>query len=226
MCGRFGLFHDGREVADLFGAPLEPLTPRYNVAPTQTSLIARATEEGVRLAEARWGLLPAWVKDPATFKATLFNARSESAFDKPSFRDAARERRCAVPISGFFEWARDAETGRKQPYLIRRQDGAPMVLAGLWSVNEAFGPTPTFTVLTARATSLMARLHDRQPVMLPPPTIPEWLAPGRTQEADLAELLEPREDDPLEAVPISTRVNTPRNDDASIVEPVGEALRP
>lgn len=224
MCGRFGLFHDGREVADLFGAPLVTVEPRYNVAPTQEALIARRLEEGVRLEPARWGLLPHWVRDPSRFKATLFNARAETAAEKPSFRDAFREHRCAVPISGFFEWTQDPEGGGKQPYWIRRRDGRPLALAGLWSVNEAFGATPTFTVLTSRPGPLMARLHERQPVILPEAALPAWLEPERKGAAELADLLEPRLDDPLEAVPVSKAVNRPGGGEA-LLEPVGAALR-
>lgn len=225
VCGRFGLFHDGREVADLVGAPPVPVTPRYNVAPTQEALIARDAGDGVHLEEARWGLLPHWVKDPASFKATLFNARAETAAEKPSFRDAFRSSRCAVPISGFFEWRAAPEGGGKQPYWIRRRDERPLALAGLYSVNAAFGDTLTFTVLTSRPGPLMAQLHDRQPVILPEATLPAWLAPGRKRSAELAELLEPRLDDPLEAVPVSTAVNRPGNGGAELLEPVGEALR-
>lgn len=225
MCGRFGLFHDGREVAGLFGAPVVRVPPRYNIAPTQETLIARRDGEGaVRLDAARWGLIPHWVKDPSTFKANLFNARSESAHQKPSFRDAFKARRCAVPASCFFEWRRDEETGRKQPFAIRRRDGAPLVLAGLWSRNEAFGERPTFTILTSRASPLMERLHDRQPVMLPREAIADWLDPQRTEAAELADLLEPRRDDPLEAVPISPRVNSPKHDAPDLLEPAGPPL--
>ena len=229
MCGRYGLFHDGSEIADLFGASIAELAPdrapRYNVAPTQRAPIVVPRDGGRAFLNARWGLIPHWAKDPASFKATLVNARSESAHEKPSFRDAMKSSRCAVPASGFYEWRKPRGGGAKTPYLIRRRDGAPMALAGLYAEREGRDPPASFTILTTRPNALTALVHDRQPVILPLGALDAWFDPARRDAADLSDLLEPNDPSELEAVPISTAVNSPRTDAPGIVEPKGEPLR-
>ena len=103
--------------------------PRYNVAPTQPVPIVRMVEGRREFALVRWGLIPAWVKDPRAF-SLIINARGESVLDKPAFKNAMKYRRCLVPADGFFEWKREGE--RKQPYFVRRKGGGPMAFAGLW----------------------------------------------------------------------------------------------
>lgn len=234
MCGRYGLFHDGSEIADLFGAQIAQLSrahpvPRYNLAPTQEApiLVPRDEDDGAgrTFLAARWGLIPHWVKDPAAFRATLVNARAESAHDKPSFRDAIRSSRCAVPASGFYEWRKPEDGGAKQPYLIRRRDQAPMALAGLYAEREEREPPASFAILTTRPNALTELLHDRQPVILPIDALDDWFDPARRDAADLADLLEPNDPQELEAVPISTAVNAPATDEADLITPAGEVLR-
>ena len=230
MCGRYGLFHDGDEIADLFGADiahLEPgYTPRYNVAPTQGApILVPRDGDGRVFLTARWGLIPHWVKDPADFKATLVNARAESAHQKPSFRDALASARCAVPASGFYEWMKPEGGGPKQPYLIRRRDGAPMALAGLYARREGREPPASYAILTTRPNALAARVHDRQPVILPLRALDRWFDPARRDPAELSDLLEPGDPVELEALPISTTVNAPSENGPAVIEPAGEALR-
>lgn len=230
MCGRYGLFHDADELESLFGADLAHLAttyaPRYNVAPTQGApILVPRDGEGRVFLTARWGLIPHWVKDPADFKATLVNARAESAHEKPSFRDALKDHRCVVPASGFYEWRKPEDGGTKQPYLIRRRDGAPMALAGLWAEREGREPPASYAILTTRPNALAALVHDRQPVILPHGAIDLWFDPARRDAADLSDLLEPSDPTELEAVPISTAVNAPSEDGAAVIRPAGEALR-
>lgn len=231
MCGRYGLFHEGSEIADLFGADVAHLehaysAPRYNVAPTQEAPILVPREgEGREFLAARWGLIPHWVKDPTAFKATLVNARAESAHQKPSFRDAFRSHRCAVPASGFYEWMKPEDGGKKQPYLIRRRDGLPMALAGLYAEGEEREPPASFAILTTRPNALTARVHDRQPVILPLTALGAWFDRALSDAADLADLLEPNDPVELEAVPISTAVNAPSETGPDVIRPTGEPLR-
>lgn len=230
MCGRYGLFHDADELADLFGADVArldpPLAPRYNVAPTQGAVVLLPRDADGRVAiRARWGLIPHWVKDPASFRATLINARSESAHEKPSFRDAFKRDRCVVPASGFYEWRAPQEGGAKQPFWIRRRDGAPLALAGLHARNDRAETPDSFAILTTRPNALMARIHDRQPVILPVGAIDAWFDPERRDAAALSDLLEPIDGDELEAVPIGRAVNRPTNDGPELLEATGEPLR-
>ena len=126
MCGRYTLYTHEDDLASLFEVITYPLTERYNVAPTQTVPIIVQQASGERvMTPARWGLIPHWVADPKAFKANLFNARAESAAERPSFRDAMRSRRCIVPATGFYEWRKLDDS--KQPYHIQRADGDPFV---------------------------------------------------------------------------------------------------
>lgn len=225
MCGRYSLFEDPSRLADILRVEVaEAPPPRFNIAPTQEApIVTPDAEAGRAWKMARWGLLPHWA-DPSTFKATLINARSESAADKPSFRDAFKKGRCVVPASGFFEW-RQEEDGPKQPYFIRRRDGDPLLLAGLSSYNVK-GPEPirSYAILTSRPNLLMEVLHDRQPVILTPEQVADWLDPSARSHEQLAPLLEPNDPAELEAIPVSREVNSPTNDRPEILEPTGEPI--
>src|SRR5262252_9363970 len=130
MCGRYAIISAPEAIRALFGYEEAPnFPPRYNVAPTQPVPIVQLTEGQRRFALVRWGLLPAWVKDPRSF-SLLINARAESVNDKPAFRNAMKRRRCLVPADGFYDWK--AEGGRRRPFVVRPKDRAPIAYAGLW----------------------------------------------------------------------------------------------
>jgi putative SOS response-associated peptidase YedK len=222
MCGRYLLDAQPdllRRAFGLGGEEPPDLAPRYNIAPTQRVPIVRAGEDGRReTVVARWGLIPPWAKDPA-IGARLINARAETIEEKPSFRAPFRaKRRCVVPASGFYEWQRPAE-GPKRPHVIRRKDGGPVGFAGLWEpwTDPGTGETvATFTIITTAANELAAEVHDRMPVILAPEDYGTWLEAPAPIAADL---LRPCPAAWLEAVPVSDRVNSPRNDDPSLAEP-------
>jgi putative SOS response-associated peptidase YedK len=238
MCGRYLLHADPKLIERAFGAEFSQipreLVPRWNIAPTQIVpivrnqpgrelKIVRQGEGGEReLVTVRWGLIPAWAKDPAIGNR-MINARAEGVADKPAFRSAFRSRRCIVPASGFFEWQRQGR-GPKQPYLIRRRDGLPIGFAGLWESwqDRATGEVvETCTIITCEPNELMAELHNRMPVILDPADYERWLDPSMP---GAEELLRPCPAEWLGAVPVSTRVNSPANDDESIIQPEGEPL--
>ncbi len=227
MCGRFTQrlsWAELHELMDLIGAPLN-LPPRYNVAPSQDVAVVRAAPDGRSLAMLRWGLIPAWARDPAIGQK-LINARSETAAQKPSFRSAFRHRRCLVPADGFYEWRRSG--GTRQPWLFGLRDGAPMMFAGLWerwTVPEGAALTgslaerspgdavETCTILTTAANGTVAQVHGRMPVILPPDAWDAWLTGGEVP-------LDPCPADAMTAWPVSTHVNRPANDDPRCVEPI------
>jgi putative SOS response-associated peptidase YedK len=204
------------------------LVPRFNIAPTQSVPIVRELKvvrsgvAGRELATVRWGLIPAWAKDPSIGNRTI-NARAEGVAEKPAFRAAFRSRRCVVPASGFYEWKREGR-GPKRPYLIRRRDGEPIGFAGLWeswhdpTTGEA---VESCTIITCAPNGPLAELHDRMPVILDPADYDRWLDPKAPRPE---ELLRPCPAGWLEAVPVGTRVNSPANDDEGIVQPAGEPL--
>jgi putative SOS response-associated peptidase YedK len=217
MCGRFALIVDASVLADVFEVdPPRELKPRFNIAPTQSIPIVRAAEGGRReCTMVRWGLIPSWAKDES-IGARMINARGETVAEKPSFRAAAESRRCLVPASGFFEWVKLGD--RKQPHFIHFTDARPFAFAGLWE-RWSKGPEPldSCTIITTTPNDLVAKLHDRMPVILPPECYDEWLAPNSLPTDRLGELLVPHPAADMEAYPVSTHVNRPGNDDPECI---------
>jgi putative SOS response-associated peptidase YedK len=166
----------------------------------------------------QWGLVPHWTKDPATAKTKPINARAETVTTSGMFRGAFAQRRCLVPAEAFYEW-QAIETGR-QPYAIARQGGQPMALAGLWEgYRWSSGDTlRTFTVVTTSTNAEMAPLHDRIPVILESTDWPIWLG---GMEGNPAALMHPAPDGTLRTWPVSRAVNTPRNNRADLLAPIG-----
>jgi putative SOS response-associated peptidase YedK len=230
MCGRFHLGTPAVEVARIFGVErvgpeLGDWRPRYNIAPTQDVMIIReelpqGAERAVRaLVPARWGLVPYWADDAAMHK--MINARSEDAAEKPAFRSAFERRRCLVPADGFYEWKK-LDSKRKQPMLIRRRDGRPFVMAGLWERWRPRGQEgewlETCAVLTCAPNSLVAEIHDRMPVILPEAEISRWLDVREREAAKVVELMRAAPAEEMEAVAVSTRVNSVQNDDQACID--------
>ncbi len=221
MCGRFALFAPGESLAEQFLMGSVPmLSPRYNIAPTQPVTAVRLSPRTNQREWAlfRWGLIPSWAKDD-TFSARMINARAETAAEKPAFRAAFKRRRCLIPADGFYEWQK--LNGKKQPMFICAQDGSPLALAGLWEVwHSADGSMiESCTILTTTPNDLMAPIHNRMPVIVEPEDYDLWLNPGQRPEA-ARHLLRPFPSQKLTAYPVSTRVNSPRNDDPSCIVPV------
>jgi len=225
---------------------LDEHAPDYNVTPRAMVPIVRERrarddrEQARVLSLVRWGLVPSWAKDPK-LGDRLINARSETVATTNSYQNAFRKRRCIIPADAFYEWtskdkltAEEKQVSKKektprQPYLVHRRDGEPMAFAGLWEIwrDEAIAERDapdawlrTCTIITTRANDLLAPIHDRMPVMLSEPAWDDWLDPTNTDVPALESLLVPAPDDWLEVYPVSTRVNKPDNNDASLIERV------
>ena len=223
MCGRYSLHTHPEVIALYFKLGLMPdITPRYNIAPSTKVLIVRHDPGEGRVADLyRWGLIPGWAKDPAIGNK-LANARGETVAEKPSFRSAFKRGRCLIPASGFYEWKTVA--GRKQPYYVRPAGADLFAFAGLterW--NGPDGPVYSCAIITTDANALMRDIHDRMPVILAPEDHTAWLDPANQAIAKLKELLKPCPARMMAAHPVSTRVNTPRNDEPALVEPLESA---
>lgn len=223
MCGRFTHKLTWTEIVELYrltgSLPEHGLEPRYNLAPSQRAPVVRVGTHGQReLAMLRWGLIPSWAKD-ATIGYRTINARAETVATAPSFRSAFKGRRCLIPATGFFEWKKVGT--RRQPCLIRHKDGSPLSLAGLWERWErASEPVESFTIITTEPNALLAPIHNRMPVILAPADFDAWLEP---RESPIAQaLLRPYPAERLMAQPISARVNSPKNDDPAVIEPIEE----
>lgn len=217
MCARFNLTASGDELAEAFALDAVPrLVPRYNIAPSQPVAVVRHGAPRRTLGTMRWGLVPPWSVE---LGGGLINARAETAHERPAFRDAFRERRCLVPAQGFYEWKKVG--GERQPYLFRRADGAVMAFAGLFEAwrSPAGELVETCTILTTEPNALVAALHDRMPVILPPAAYARWLEPGTVEPAALQDLLAPCDPVLMAAHPVTRRLNRPDQDDPSCIEP-------
>jgi putative SOS response-associated peptidase YedK len=223
MCGRYAITTAPEAIRALFRYSDQPNFPaRYNIAPTQPIPIVRLDEGSRRFVLVRWGLIPAWVKDPRQF-SLLVNARGESALDKPAFRSAMRYRRCLVPADGFYEWK--PVGGRKQPYYVRLRSGGPMAFAGLWEAWS--GPNgeemETAAIVTTTANRTLLPIHERMPVIVPPDAFDLWLNCREVDAETAATLIVPAPDDLLEAYAVSSAVNRTANDAENLIAPLVEA---
>jgi len=241
MCGRYATTKSAAALVDEFDVaapPDEELGPDYNVAPTvKVYAVVERGDDAVRsLRVVRWGLVPSWAKDPS-IGSRMINARVETAAEKPAFRRAFAKRRAILPAAGYYEWYTpddpDAPKGRngkpvKQPYFIRPADGSSLAMAGLYefwrdptrAADDPLAWLVSATILTTTATDDLGRIHDRAPLLVPRTDFGRWLDPSVTDPAGLADLLVPAAPGLLEAYPVSTQVNSVRNNDPSLLDPL------
>jgi putative SOS response-associated peptidase YedK len=216
MCGRMSLSNDDIDsVADEIGAGIDAgaaaaYRPRFNVAPTDPHPIVRLTDSRRWLGFARWGF---GFGAPAGTPIKI-NARCETAATKFGFREAFARGRCLVPADGFFEWGGEGE--ERRPYWIHRTDGRLLLMAGLCEGHDG---GHRFTILTTAANALLAKLHDRMPVILAPGDVDAWLYQGGPA------LLRPAPEDVLTLRAVSRRVNSVKNDDPGCLEPDADPPR-
>jgi putative SOS response-associated peptidase YedK len=225
MCGRY-LITSPPEAVRAFAAYADQpnFPPRHNIAPTQPVPIVRMEHGRRRFALVRWGLVPSWAKEIGA--SPLINARADSLFDKPSFRRAARRRRCLFPADGFYEWRRDGRS--RKPFLVRRRDRGLFAVAGIWEhwVGADGSELESAAIVTTDANATLAPIHHRMPVILATRDFDAWLTTTETEAPGLARLLVPATDDVLDAVAVSERVNKVANDDAALLDPVAEDEAP
>jgi len=234
MCGRFSLFAPPDEIARIIALLPEQVRsvtdskPRFNVAPTTpVAAVRKARQSGEKeIVSLRWGLVPSWAKEVGS-GPLLINARAETVAEKPSFRSPFKNQRCLVLADGFFEWRRLDD--RKQPYHFQVDGGAVFAFAGIWDrwQRGEDDPVESCAILTTRANELTALVHERMPVILPNECWEMWLGTGDEEPADPAELkslLKPFPADRLTVFPVSTVVNSPRNNVPECLEPTGPEL--
>lgn len=222
MCGRYTLRAKTSDIRAAFGVEtLLPLfEPRYNVAPTQEVLIVREVPGGEKREPVlvRWGLIPKWAPDEKIGNR-LINARSETVFEKRSFKSAVLKRRCLVVADGWYEWQKQGE--RKQPYLFQFPDRRPFAFAGLWERwDRGDKPLETCTILTTDAAEFAADVHDRMPLVLDPAFYDRWLDPTLQEPERITPLMTPYRTDGFERIPVSNYVNCPRNQGPQCAEPM------
>lgn len=208
------------------------LQPNYNLAPTQNSAIV-INENGLRsIRLMRWGLVPKWAKDvKSAEKYSLINARSEDVETKRSYKEAFWQRRCLVPVSGFYEWQKipqmnsqkNTQKNTKQPFAIALADSPIMTLAGIWERwrdPNGSDELDSFAILTAPAMGPMSEIHDRTPVILGPQAEATWLDLNSKDLSQLKGLLSADINQHLQMVAVSKLVNSPRNNRPELLEPI------
>lgn len=254
VCGRYAASKNVDELVEEFEVERvevdKPLEADYNVAPTKSAyaVLSRADRdaEGTptpevarRLRVLRWGLVPSWAKD-VKIGSRMINARADTAATKPAYRRALARRRCIVPADGYYEWYRpegrraDGKPHRKQPFFIARSDGGSTAMAGLYEFwrdpqsdpDDRDAWVSTLAILTTDAAADLASIHDRMPVVLQPEDFARWLDPDVTDPADIADLMAPAPEGRMHAYPVSTLVNSTRNNGPELLAPVAAEVEP
>lgn len=245
MCGRFPQIFDAHALERLrdllIGAAyfddeiinaLADRHPRsYNIAPTQHAAIIHPDHDRRQLRSdlAHFGLIPSWAKE-RSISAKMINARSETIWEKPAYRGLISSRRALLPINGFYEWQalpkQPGQKSTKQPWYISRADESPMLLACVWDTwldpEHDLSPVDSFSIITTDANEQLDDKHHRMPVILEPESLDAWFD-RQSEPRTVRNLLRPAPEGVLAMHRVSTRVNSPNNDDAQLIEPDSDA---
>ena len=221
MCGRFTNSAGQNDIEKEFKVGrLNKVSfdARYNIAPSQ--MIDAVLETGAErvLTELKWGLIPSWAKD-AAIGNKMINARAETLAEKPSFKNAFKSRRCIIPASGFYEWAKKG-AGAKQPFYFYLTGRDVFGFAGLWEewTDKATGEiVETCTIITTEANACLEPVHDRMPVILKPENYDQWLDEKEKNTDRLQKLLAPFPASEMASHPVGKAVNSPAYDSAELI---------
>jgi putative SOS response-associated peptidase YedK len=227
MCGRYVVATPFQQMAIDFGALADlgfaaDYVPDFNIAPTKPVpvLWQRPQDDGERrLSLARWGLIPAWAKDPSV-GVRAFNARIETAAEKPTFRSAFAKRRCVLPADGYYEWKKDGSA--KQPMFIRAEDGAQLAFAGLYErwTDAEDRELWSVSILTGPAVGPLAEIHDRMPLTVSRALLDPWLDEGLRDADRVRSLLEVGQAPAWTARPVGPGVGNVRNNGPELIEEI------
>lgn len=233
MCGRFVVAGNAADLVSFFDVTEtigDDLPPSYNIAPTDEVRMIRErlrpdTEQPVRqLVTARWGLIPAWSKEPKK-GPPLINARRETVTEKPSFRTAASKRRGIIVADGYYEWQKTPDG--KIPTYLHGQSNELLAFAALYD----YWPDPALpenhpdkwlrscTIITAPATDSLGEIHDRTPVIVPRDLQADWLNPTATTKAEVQELLDAIPEPVLVPRVVGAAVGSVKNNGPQLIEP-------
>ena len=196
MCGLYSFKKSAEETRALFQYMEEAeFPPRATVAPLSPMAIVRMERGARHFALVRWGLIPSWVKEVKPGRP-LINARSETAAEKPSFRNAMKRRRCLIPADGFYEWSGHVP-GKKQPWHLHRPDHGLFAFAGLWEhwMGADGSEIETAAIITTEPNREVATIHDRMPVVIHPADHGRWLDVEGVEVKEAQAMLKPAPDD-------------------------------
>lgn len=216
MCGRYG-FIPGKNFYKRFkiDKATGKLKPSYNVAPGRTMPVV-IRQSPNQLIEMKWGLVPHWAEDPK-IGYHMINARAETLSSKPAFRSLLSSKRCLVPASGFYEW--DHKGKAKIPYYIKLKNDDMFSFAGLYDIwKDAEGKMlMSYTIITTDSNTVVGKIHDRMPVIIPIEDEDEWL---ESRDEKIHKLLKPYPAGEMEAYRVSISVNNPKNDNKSLIDKI------
>ncbi|HEX8289879.1 MAG TPA: SOS response-associated peptidase [Pyrinomonadaceae bacterium] len=227
MCGRFTQTAPWEKVKKEFAVRGEPAAdkklfqPRYNIAPMQIVPVVRDAASDRQISTFKWGLVPSWSKN-AEIGNRMINARAETITEKPSFREAFRNRRCIIPASGFYEWQK-TEKGAKQPFYFYLKEREVFGFAGLWEewIDKESGELlETCTIITTEANEVLKPVHDRMPVILKPEDYDQWLDLKEKNTDKLQKLLVPYIAKEMDLHPVSRSVNVITTNNAELIAPI------
>lgn len=230
MCGRFTQAAPWEKVkkefsvgADEGGSPAGSgglFKARYNIAPMQIVPVVRREGSVNAFSGLRWGLVPSWAKE-TEIGNRMINARAETLTEKPSFREAFQKRRCLIPSSGFYEWAKASGKGSaKQPFYFFLKERDVFGFAGLWEEwldKETGELLETFTIITTAANAVLKPVLDRMPVIIKAESYDEWLDEGVKDTSRLERLLAPYPPERMDSYPVSRAVNSPTADSPELI---------
>ncbi len=217
MCGAFSI-RINPSMADFLQdvQAIKPWEPIYNARPGEWLPMVTETKPH-KLTSAYWGFVPHWM-DPKQ-GSPVINARGETVMTKPYFRKAFAGQRCIIPADGFYEWEKNGRL--RLPHYFRRRDDQPFAFAGLY---DALPKTPTkfgFAIITTTPNTMVGKIHDRMPAMLPDEAVAAWLNPDTAPE-HAAELIQPYPDRAMVSYPVSRAVNSAKHKGADVIEPFQE----
>ncbi|WLR56799.1 SOS response-associated peptidase [Mesobacillus subterraneus] len=219
MCGRFSLFEDIDSLKEQFHFDFpDDLDARYNIAPGQDILTVINNGSGRSGKKMRWGLIPFWAEDEK-IGYRMINARAETVDEKASFKHALKQRRCLILTDGFYEWKKEGK--QKQPYRFGMKSKQPFALAGLWENWKKDGKEITScTIITTGPNQVTEKIHDRMPVILPKNKLDIWLDSSFAKPDQIKQLLVPFDADLMDAYPVSTAINSSKNEGKELIAPM------
>ncbi|OEH94079.1 SOS response-associated peptidase [Bacillus solimangrovi] len=225
MCGRFTLFTNYEEIIKRFnieaGITEDQYRISYNIAPSQPVLSVINDGHINRIGFLKWGLVPPWAKNEQ-IGYKMINARGETLTEKPSFRNAYKKKRCLIIADSFYEWKRN-EDKTKTPMRIKLKSGELFAMAGLWEQwkSPAGETIYSCSIITTKPNELVSHIHDRMPVIIKPNEEVSWLNPNNNDTDILNRLLKPYPAHLMEAYPVSTLVNSPKNNTLELIHKIG-----
>jgi putative SOS response-associated peptidase YedK len=222
MCGRYGRYSRKERLEEVLGFTVDgDFDPgaRYNICPGRPDWALRQFPESQRprFDLLDWGLPPSWAKSKTATRRPI-NARADTVAEKPMFRDLLRQRRCAVPADGYYEW-RTTSAG-KVPFWFHLKSQEPFFFAGLWDTWHAGKPdaVSSYILMTTEPNELAATVHDRMPVLLHARDVQLWLDPTVKDPGAVTPLLRSYPAAEMVAHPVSRGVSDPNNEGPDLIQ--------